>query len=286
MLSIFLSFLISINLIFFPTIPKADYFSQASINFSRGIKTEAKSILVIDPENQEIFFSKNYREILPIASLTKLMTSLVLLDYNLDLNKTIKIDPQDQPEELRAVQVGIGPNEEVRLKDLFYSLLIRSANEAANALVRSVSAKEDFVKSMNEKAKVLNLKKTFFSEPTGVDFKNQSNADDLAYLTWIAFSNPLISQISRQVQYYFSTQGPAGEKYYYLKNQNPLFNSYLKNKILGAKTGYLDEAGYCFTGLFEIKNRKIVIVILGASSSEIRWQEVKGLIWWLENRIL
>src|SRR3989338_7526842 len=247
-------------------------------NQSLGLKTTAKSILVIDDASGALLYNKNPAAILPVASISKLITALVILDTNPDWNKVVEITEADQRD---GGIVYLLAGEEVTVKDLFYLMLVSSANEAAAALARS-SGLTDFSQAMNKKAGELGMVISYFIDPSGLDPANVSSPDDLVKLARAAFSRPEITEALLTAEYPFVVLNNKrqGE----IKNKDQLLDSFFANdgyEIIGAKTGYLDEAGYCL--LFQIKKKdgpSLTLVILGALTITDRWQEAKGLVEW------
>jgi len=247
-------------------------------NQSLGLKTTAKSILVIDDVSGAILYNKNPAAILPVASISKLITALVILDTNPDWNKVVEITEADQRD---GGIVYLLAGEEVTVKDLFYLMLVSSANEAAAALARS-SGLTDFSQAMNKKAGELGMVSSYFIDPSGLDPANVSSPDDLVKLARAAFSRPEITEALLTAEYPFVVLNNKrqGE----IKNTDQLLDSFFANdgyEIIGAKTGYLDEAGYCL--LLQIKKKdgpSLTLVILGALTITDRWQEAKGLVEW------
>jgi D-alanyl-D-alanine carboxypeptidase len=325
MFSSFLTILLTLSQIITPVainqpkvVNEAIKFEQIK-NFpqSLGIKITAKSALVIDADSGQILFQKNSQQVLPIASLTKLMTALVLLDLNPDWQKEVEYSAEDyvflEPSQskIEPAQLKFEVGEKIKIKDLFAAALIKSANNAVKTLVRHSQAQINppgqtgalarrspqgeggsspresafspresaFIEKMNQKAKELGMTKTVFVEPTGIDFKNVSTAEDLAKLIKVVSEKLEIIKFLTQKTYQFSTYTKNGQsKFYQIKNTNKLLDSFIK--IKAAKTGYLDEAGYCFAGLIEYNKRKLIVVLLGSQSEENRIQEVKGLTYW------
>ena len=252
--------------------------------YSFGPELTAKSAIVVDAEDV-ILFSKNPEEQLPIASLTKLMTALVFLE-----NKTkswedwITVLPEDlvleseSKTEAPPSKIFITANEKIKLKDVFYSCLIESANNAAKILARLPQSEsgKTFVDLMNQKAHDLNMTQTMFFEPTGLDPRNYSTAKDLAKLVKTAMQKEEIKQALGHQTYDMEVLKEDGvPTHLYIKNTDKLLSSFIN--LIGGKTGYLDESGYCFAG--QDKNGRIT-VILGAASDQARFQETKALFWW------
>jgi len=212
------------------------------------------SVKINETGRQKVLFEKAASQILPIASLTKLMTAVIVLEY----------------------QENYGPSQE----DLLNRMLIQSDNKAAQALAE-VIGETKFVDLMNEKAKNLGLEKTNFVNPTGLDLEdpenlkyssatqdnfNHSTAKDLVKLTqYILKEQPLIFKIS--------SQGSI---------KNGIFDLFLIQEIIGGKTGYTDEAGGCILFVFKNEDGNFLInVILGAPSPSTRIEEMQKLIDWL-----
>lgn len=255
---------------------------------SLGIKITAKSALVVDADTGQVLFQKNSRQVLPIASLTKLMTALIVLDSNPDFQREVvyssedNIKPMVSQSKIEPVQIKFEDGEKIKINDLFASILIKSANNAARTLVKQFG-NQFFVDKMNQKAKELGMTKTVFTEPTGLDPNNISTVEDLAKLVKVIAEKPQITKLLVTKFYSFQTKNKNGKiKFYQIKNVNKLLNSFIK--VEAAKTGYLDEAGYCFAGLVEYNKRKLIIVLLGSQTEKDRIQEVKGLIYWASSQ--
>jgi D-alanyl-D-alanine carboxypeptidase len=250
-----------------------------------GIKTTARAVIIVDQKSDEIVFQKNIEKVLPIASLTKLMTALVFLEKDRgDWTRLVEIKKDDLAE---ASRVGFQVGEKVKVYDLFYSTLIKSANDAARALARTAVLEDgkNFVDLMNEEAKKIGMRQTTFVEPTGLSPANQSTASDLVKLIKNALSRPEIRNALQKQSHVLEIQKPNGQKINRkVYNTNKLLNSFVH--LVGAKTGYLEEAGYCYAGIFTAKDRNFIIVILGSATDQTRYQEAKGLIWWVEKRFL
>lgn len=249
------------------------------VNNSFGLKTTAKSILVVDQDSGAVLYDKNSEEIAPIASITKLVTALVILDTNPDWEQKVTITEADQ---LEGGIIYLLPGEEVTVKDLFNLMLIASANEAAAALARN-SGIDNFNSAMNRKATEIGMTESYFSEPSGISAVNVSSANDLVKLAKVAFSKTEVVKAVTNPEYQFEILNNQRQVRAYSTNQ--LLGSFLNRDgyiINGAKTGYLNEAGYCM--LFQVtkeSGRSLIIAILGAETIIDRWQEAKGLVDWI-----
>jgi len=274
--------ILSFILIFQGFVPliKTENILPENTNLSFGIKNTAKSVLVVDLDSQKILYQKNPNKILPIASLTKLMTAIILLENHPSWEKEVIYEEIDNIDEPEISKINFEPGEKIKFKDLFYASLIKSANNGIKALVRSAGfSQEEFVKKMNEKAKELKMYHTVFFEPTGLDFRNQSTVRDLYKLTKFISQKEDLKNIFQKKFYSFKTKRKNGKiKKYKIKNTNDLLWSFVKIEL--AKTGFSDEAGYCFAGIGKLNKKKIFIALLGSETENSRNQEVKGFFWW------
>lgn len=246
--------------------------------YSQVINLDSASAMVINVANDEVLYSKNEETNRSIASLTKLMTALVFLDFNLDWNTPYTIS--DDYSYLKTVgsKLYVRAGEIVTLKNLFYSMLVGSANNAALALADSTGlTQEEFVNRMNQKADYLGMTNTFFVDPSGLGVDNQSTTVDVVKLSKQAFRFMSILQATLAKQYTFTTINTL--ETHTIKNTNPLVNSDLH--LTGAKTGYLDEAGYCL--VVKAKNnqgQEVIAVVLGNPSWQDRFDEAEYLVYY------
>jgi len=271
-------------------------------------KLQAKSAVIFDVSTNQILFEKNTRTRYPIASLTKIMTGALILE-NGNLNDIVEITPQMITGE--DVNVGLRVGEEIKVRDLLYALLVRSSNDAARALaIHQSGLIENFVELMNKKAQILGLEDTRFTNPSGLDEKkrigyklnldnnqelkltnktekstdNYSTTYDLIKLTNWALSKNLFTKIIATREIKIKSQD--GKITHNLKNTNRLIRPRFPSekyippkgvKVLGGKTGFIDDAGYCLLTVTEKDSHKIIYVVL---NSKIRFPETKKLIKW------
>lgn len=252
-------------------------------NLEINVKS-ALSFLIKSDGTSKIVFEKEKNKKLPIASLTKLMTALIVLE-NYDLSKIIEISPETALLEDEYGYGNLKIAEEFSVKDLLYLLLIESSNGAAHALAFSIGEKE-FVDLMNIKAANLDMENTFFVNPTGLDpenlsdSSNHSTAEDLASQTKYLLENqPLLWEIAANLEY--NIYLADGVFYQQLKNTNELLEESAdwKTKIIGGKTGWTPQAGGCLLLVYKSPNSNdfLINVILG---SEDRFEDMKKLINW------
>ncbi len=215
-----------------------------------------------DVDKGMLVATKNADERHPIASLTKLMTALVYLDRKPTFKNIVTYQKSDNTIPAR---IAVNPGETITTKDLWYSMLIGSANNATRALARSTKLSEaEFVRLMNAKANELGLTNTTFADPTGLDLANQSTARDMAKLVAAAFRRPEIATVASKVTYTFTTVNTR--KVHTLNGGTPRKNVLTSGwQVTGIKTGYIDEAGRCLVAQVKGKTtqRNLVVVTIG-----------------------
>lgn len=244
-----------------------------------GIATTADASAIVDLKTGAFLFGKSADEPMAIASLTKLMTVLVVMDHSPKLSMPVTIRKTD----IRVggiEQVSVG--DVVTFNDALHLTLISSSNTAAAALAHSIGmSDEEFAAAMNAKAKEMGMKNSTFVEPTGLNAKNKASAKDVAILVRTALANEMISKIVLMPEYQFET---AAGRTRAVRSTDELLDSFLSRDpytFMGGKTGYLEEAGYCFAAAAKNKDGNgVVAVVLGAPSKEQRFNEVKQLIYW------
>ena len=239
----------------------------------------AKNVVAVDRGSGAFLFSYHPDETVPIASLTKLMTALVFLDYNPGWDSPYEIKREERRE---GGKIYLFLGEKVIVKDLFYLSLIASANTATTALVNSTGlSEEEFVKKMNEKAIALKLSNTRFSDPIGLNNNNVSTAGEVAQLVKVSLEREEIREATLIKEYSFKTLSGKRKR---AETTDYLLKNFPGNglKIMGGKTGYTDLAGYCFAGEFAHENNKeIITVILGSPTSSDRFKQTKDLAEWV-----
>lgn len=246
---------------------------------SLGVVTQSKSVFLFDIDKGESIFTKQADEVSPLASLTKLMTALIVYQHQPNWNDWVKMEPQDRrPGGIPHIITG----EEIKRDDLWNLMLVASSNESAAALVRSIGLSEEtFVAEMNAQARELGLKRLVFADPTGLNPKNQGTAREIAALARVVFSIPKVRASLVQKFYSFA---PRGKKLRYIKSTDALLSSFLNKEpyqVISGKTGYLEESQYNLVFAAGKKNdRRLIGVLLGSQSNDDRFQEMKGLIYW------
>lgn len=246
---------------------------------SLGVVTSAVSVLVMDRASGEVLFEKNPHEIRSIGSITKLMTAYVAHQSGLDLSEPASVTAED----IRYGGINyLAIDDVVSVGDILEASLVGSDNSATAALVRlSGFETESFVALMNQTAAELGLKNTNFVDPTGLGSENRSTAHEITVLLDQVLSDEVIRAIVKEPEAIFSS---SSGRDYKVPNTNELLTSYLNLdpfQIIGSKTGYLPEAGYCLAMVIQENfGHDIFVVVLGSSTKESRFQEAKGLTEW------
>lgn len=259
---------------------------------------QSKAIIVTNTGNKKIIYQKNIYQKMPIASLAKLMSAIVILE-NFHLDDIVKISSESVSVEGDVLNNFI-PDEKISIRSLFYALLISSSNKAAmaisentpdkfafkifNSLSNDASVNREqkikaFVALMNKKAQELNLNSTYFSDPTGLSEQTYSTAYDLSRLSYYILENyPIIFDITKiQNMEIVSADGGYVHK---LVNTDKLLDK-MDGIIMGGKTGYTDEAGQCLLVLVKIGDEIFSNIIL---NSPDRFGEMQQLIELINNQ--
>lgn len=240
----------------------------------------AKYILVKDVETGTVLFSKDPYLTHPIASITKLMTALVLLEFDPDWSATTVVIGPDN------LDTHVYAGETYRLGNLWHTMLIASSNKAALSLVNAVSSQEEFVARMNERAKELGMSDTTFVDVTGIGEGNISSASDIIILLQEALRQGDISKTIVIPEY--SLYSSVKQKNHHMWSTNWLLLNNPKpwiyhnfDTVIGGKTGHISAAGFNFAVEVSKDNHPIDIVILGADSNEHRFTEAREVGEWV-----
>ncbi|WP_394706472.1 serine hydrolase [uncultured Hydrogenophaga sp.] len=233
--------------------------------------------LVVDQDTNEVLFSKNDHAILPIASLTKLMTGLIVADAHLDMNEMITIT-QDDVDTYKGSRSRLAVGTRLTRGELMHLSLMSSENRAAHALGRTYpGGMTEFVRLMNLKARELGMADTRYVEPTGLSSENRSSARDLATLVSVAYERPILRDLSTSPGY----EVDVGQRTLQFNNSNRL----VKNPqwdIGLQKTGYISEAGRCLVMQAQVAGRKLIMVFLDATGKLSRLEDAERVRKWLE----
>ncbi len=233
--------------------------------------------LVIDQETNEVLFSKNDGAVLPIASLTKLMTGLLIAESGLSMDTPITITRGDlDTYKGTGSRLAIGTT--LSRGEMMHISLMSSENRAANALGRTYpGGLRKFVQDMNAKARELGMHDTRFVEPTGLSSENKSSARDLATLVSAAYERPMLRDLSTSPGY----QLDFGRRSLQYKNSNRLIHNPAWDIGL-QKTGYISEAGRCLVMQARVAGREVIMVLLDAAGTMSRNQDAERVRRWVE----
>lgn len=230
----------------------------------------AKASVLICMDSREVIFEKNKDLKLPMASTTKIMTSLILAEQP-DLSKNVTVTSEMILVE--GTSMGLKAGDIVSYKDLLYGMLLSSGNDAANVTAFALGKSlKGFATLMNKKAKEIGLKNTSFVTPSGLDDENHyTTAYDLAILTAVALKNPVFKTVcsSKTATVYFGNPKVR----YTLTNHNKLLGNY--NGLIGVKTGFTKKSGRCLVSAAERDNKRVIAVTLNAPND---WDDHKKLL--------
>lgn len=235
--------------------------------------------LVVDQDTHEILYRKNDHAVLPIASLTKLMTGLVISEANLSMSERLTITQADvDTEKGSSSRLAVGT--ELSRGEMLHLALMSSENRAAHALGRTFpGGLSEFVARMNNRAQSLGMVDTRYVEPTGLSSRNQSSANDLAVLVAAAYKEPVLRELSTSP----SREIAVGRRTLQYNNTNRL----VKNPqwdIGLQKTGYISEAGQCLVMQAQVAGRKLIMVFLDSAGKLSRIGDAERVRKWVENK--
>ena len=234
--------------------------------------------LVIDQDTNEVLFSKNSGAVLPIASITKLMTGLVVSEAKQPLNEVITIS-QDDIDTEKGSRSRLAVGTQLTRGEMMHLALMSSENRAANALGRHYPGGiAVFVAAMNRKAQSLGMHDTRYVEPTGLSSKNQSSAQDLAVLVKEAYGVPLLRELSTSQE----AMVEVGKRKMQFHTTNGLVRSPQWDIGL-QKTGYISEAGRCLVMQAQMAGRKLIMVLLDSTGKYSRIGDAERIRKWLRD---
>ncbi len=241
----------------------------------------AKAYIVLDSKTKYPLLEQNANLRVPVASTTKLMTALVVLDH-LSLDKVVTVS--SSAANVPGSNIDLYPHEKITVKDLLYAMFLNSANNAAHTLAQSVSSEDDFIKEMNAKAAMLGLHDTHFASPDGFNDDGYSTAHDMALLLQFDLANPTLRTMMGTYQY--SITSADGSYRHDLTNSDRLIQTdsgyYMANAV-GGKTGLSDGAGHCLVaGAVKKDGALVTVSILNTSwytNSASAQEAYKALVW-------
>ena len=240
----------------------------------------ARSAVLMDADTGRILFGKNDNEVMPMASTTKIMTLLVTLEHA-DLDEIVEVSARAAS--MPDVQLHIREGERYRLQDLCYSLMLESHNDSAVAIAEHVGGTvEGFAAMMNQKAKHLGCYHTYFITPNGLDAedehgKHSTTARDLARIMRCCIKNETFLSITREPSWTFTDM--EGNRSFTVQNKNAFLQ--MMEGALTGKTGFTNEAGYCYVGALERGEKRLIAVVLACgwpNHKTWKWADTKALM--------
>lgn len=250
-----------------------------TINKDEKLKINSKYAVVLERKNKEILYEKNSEKLTAMASTTKIMTAIIIVE-NEDLTETVTISKKAAG--TGGSRLGLKYNDKITVKDLLYGLMLRSGNDAAIALAEHLSGNvESFVNKMNLKAKELKFKTTNFVTPHGLDNeRHYINARELALLTDYALRNDIFKKIVGTKSIDIKINGVEKK----IVNTNELLGNY--EGVYGVKTGFTNKAGRCLVTSIKINGLDLVIVVLGADTKKDRTKDSIKIIRYIEENFI
>ncbi len=241
---------------------------------------KSNAVYVLDETNAAVILSRQSDVAMPIASITKLMTALVVLDARQPLDELVEITAEDRGGTKSTVsRLEVGTS--LTRADLLHLALMSSENRAAHALGRSYpGGLPACVEAMNAKARALGMKSTHFVEPTGLSSDNVASSEDLAKLVLAAAQSPMIQEYSTDKSYTV----PVRRRQVEFRNTDSLVRNPTWN-IIVQKTGYIAEAGRCLVMKAIFEGRSVVIVLLDSAGKYTRVADARRIRKWLESRL-
>jgi D-alanyl-D-alanine endopeptidase (penicillin-binding protein 7) len=232
--------------------------------------------LVVDQDTDQVLFSKNPQAVLPIASITKLMTALVVTEAELPADETLAISQEDVDTE-KGSRSRLTVGTQLTRGEMLHLALMASENRAAHALGRHYPGGLDaFVAAMNRKAGELGMGDTHYAEPTGLSSRNRSSAHDLTLLVKAAYEHPIIRELSTSPE----AQVAVGRRQVQFHNTNRLVTNPTWDIGL-QKTGYISEAGRCLVMQAQMAGRKLIMVLLDSAGKYSRLGDAERIRRWL-----
>ena len=243
-----------------------------------NLNLRSHAALVFDERDNEVIMEQNAQDVVPVASLSKLMTAMVVLDAGLDMEEAITISKEDK-DRIRYSRSRLRKGMQFSRNDLLLISLVASENRAALALGRTFpGGMEAFVTAMNEKAKELELTQTRFSDPAGLGNENVSTAHELMKLVKAASDYPVIRDFSTQTKQTITNLKNGREVEFGNTNRLVKRDSW---DVTLSKTGYTSKAGNCLVMQTEINDRPVIIVLLESWGKLTKYGDSNRIKKWL-----
>lgn len=244
-------------------------------------RLESNAAIVIDQEQGSALYAKNARAVMPIASITKLMTAIVVLDARLPLDESLEVTHEDL-DFVKGTRSRLGTGTVLTRREMLKLALMASENRAASALGRHYPGGfPAFVSAMNRKARELGMRDTRFVDSTGLNPDNVSTAQDLVRLVEAGLRYPVIRDFTTSESHYVEVDEGRRSRVLSYNNSNGLVRA--RNWDIGlSKTGYISEAGRCLVMQAQIAAKPVIIVLLDSWGKMSRIADANRIRHWLE----
>ncbi|HET7629198.1 MAG TPA: D-alanyl-D-alanine carboxypeptidase family protein [Bacillales bacterium] len=267
--------LMSCILVTFAVLPARGFAEEGKSGLE--LAKEAKSAILIEADTGKVLYAKQPDKKLPPASMTKIMTMLLIMEALNDgrLSWDEKVRTSEHAASMGGSQVFLEPGEKMTVKDMLKAIAIGSANDASMAMAEKIGGSEEaFVKMMNEKAEKLGLQHTHFENPTGLPAENHySSARDMAKIARALLAYDKITEYTGKYEDYLRED--TDEKFW-LVNTNRLVKFY--PGVDGLKTGYTNKAKFCLTATAKKDGMRVIAVVMGADTAKARNNEVSNML--------
>lgn len=263
-------------------VPVANHAHAATTAHSAGPDLKSNSFYVLDEASQSVVLSRQADVAMPIASITKLMTALVVVEAHQPMDEVITVTPDDRGETAKTSTSRLEFGTSLSRSDLLHLALMSSENRAAHALSRTYPGGiTACVAAMNAKAKALGMTSAHFVEPTGLDTQNVASPEDLAKLVRAASAHEVIQEYSTDPSYSVAVKHRGTTEFHNTDAlvKNPTWN------IIVQKTGYIAEAGRCLVLRAVVEGRSVIIVLLDSAGKYTRVADAQRVRQWLEHQL-
>ncbi|WP_010530871.1 D-alanyl-D-alanine carboxypeptidase family protein [Lentibacillus jeotgali] len=265
------------SILFMPFTVFGEENGQDDTDQELNLAPDAQSGVLMERDTGKLLFDKNAHEKLPPASMTKVMTLLLIMESldkgKIDKNETIRVS--ERAASMGGSQIFLETGEEMSVNNLLKGIAVASANDASVALAERIAGSEKaFVEQMNKKAKALGLENTQFQNSTGLPAENHySTAHDMAVMAKELLKYESVTEYTSIYEDYLR-KGEENE--FWLVNTNKLVKSY--PGVDGLKTGYTNEAKYCLTATAEKNDMRMIAVVMGADTTKERNSTITGML--------
>ncbi|MDO5652477.1 MAG: serine hydrolase, partial [Moraxella sp.] len=245
------------------------------------VTTDSAAVIVLDSQTGQTLYQKNVDSTRSIASITKMMTAMVLIDAGLDMRDEIVLIDSDLVGAKKA-STNLKAGDRLNRSEFMLMMLMKSENPAAKALARTYPDGYDaFIQAMNQKAQSLGMYNTRYSDSSGLDPRNVSSAKDLVKMMQVLGSDPRYQTVrnfstARNYDFYINNYN-YGSRVFRAANTSSLVRDG-GYPITASKTGFIREAGHCVVMETYINGRPAIVVLLGANGSANRWKDAESIL--------